>query len=75
MPAVVCVCITQCAPGIAVVDGGVHREAGRVDRPVGVTDDVAGEVDLDQVRRADLAVVQAERIDQEVRVFAQAAAA
>ena len=45
----------------------VHSEAGRVDWPVGVADDIAGEVDFDQIGGAHLTVVQAERIDQKVR--------
>ena len=48
------------------VDRAVDHEAGRIDRVVGVPDDLAVEVDLHQIRGGDFAVVQAERVDQEV---------
>ncbi|MNT94792.1 hypothetical protein D3C72_2365520 [compost metagenome] len=54
--------------GHTVVDHPVEGEAGRVDRPVRVTDHVALHVDLDQVRGAHLGVVQAEGVGQEVLV-------
>ena len=57
--------------GHLLVDLAVEGEAGRVDRPVAVADDVALHVHLHQVRRAHLAVVQAEGVDQEVRLGAR----
>ena len=55
---------------MGLVDVPVHRgvrgEARRIDRPLAVGEDVAVEVDLDEVRRGDLGVVQAERVDEQV---------
>ena len=48
------------------MDGAVEGDAGRVHGPVGVTDDATLKVDLDQIRCADLGVVQPERIDEVV---------
>ena len=46
-------------------------EAGLVHRVAGVLDHVAIDVDLHQVRRRDLVVVEAEGVDQEVDVGAR----
>ena len=50
------------------VDGRMDDEAGIVHRMLRLADIVAVEVDLHQVRGGDLVVVQAERVDQEVRL-------
>ncbi len=50
------------------VDRAVEGETGRVDGPVVVADDVPVHIDLDQVGRGDLGVVQAEGVDEEVVV-------
>ena len=54
--------------GLRGMNGAMEREAGRVDRPVAGADEPAFEVDLDQVRRGDFAVVQAEGVDEKVRL-------
>ncbi len=53
------------------MDRRVECEAGRIDRPVGMPDHVAVDVDLHEIRRADLTVMEPERIDQEVAVLAR----
>ncbi len=52
--------------GNVVVDRRVYREARRIDRPRTVFELLAIEVDLEQVARRHLAVVQAEGVDQEL---------
>ena len=52
--------------GDAFVDGGVHREARRVDRPARVAHGAAVQVDLHQGRGGDLAEIPPVGIDQEV---------
>ena len=66
MPATVCVCSTHLASGRAPWIARMDDEARRVDDVVGVLDDVALEVDLDQVRRRHLAEMDPVGIDQEV---------
>ena len=56
------------ARGVRHVDGRMDDEAGIVHRMLRLADVVAVEVDLHQVRRRDLVVVEAERVDQEVRL-------
>ena len=48
------------------VDRGMDDEAGRIDRSCVVLDDVAVEIDLDQVRGGDLLEQHAVGIEQEV---------
>ncbi len=53
------------------VHGGMRRQARRIDRPLAVGEDVAVEIDLDEVGGGDLGVVQAERVDQQVLLRAR----
>ena len=52
--------------GQGVVDGGMHGEARGVHRPGAVVQLVALQVDLEQIAGRDFAVMQAERVDQEL---------
>jgi hypothetical protein len=46
------------------VDRRVGRKAGRIDRPLRRADDMALEIDFDEIRGLHFAVVQAEGVDQ-----------
>ena len=51
------------------VNGTMECEAGRIDRPITVANDVALAIYIYQVRRCHLGVVQAKGVDQEVAFF------
>lgn len=55
----------------AAVEGGVHHEASRVHTVRGRVQHLALQVDLDQVACGDFAVVQPERVDQELLFIAR----
>ena len=64
-PAFEWVWMTQSTSSRAAVDRAVNDEAGLVHGGVGVADQVAVEVDLDQVRRRHLVEEQSEAVEQE----------
>jgi hypothetical protein len=65
MPVVVWVCITQCASSTLAVDRAMRDETGPVYCVFGGPHRVAVDVHSHQILRRHLAIVQAERVDQE----------